>query len=360
MYVRMYVCNFSPQASPDSDVAAWLQQAADVLKDTSASFAAPLFHSVSRAGKKAVTVNFDPRAAACVREGLLLQALGYAPQLQAHTVDIDGSSVTASISFLIAELAPLLPIAASLTESFKRYSDASQSTEAFPRVLLADAKADVLNALKEGTAICWSIDPRSIRDEIKPFAGKLSACVKRFIQLSDHAHALCAQFQDAVSTINPSTSALQPPLPPLSSSVSSSSSAAAAAAPLSIAAVVSSLDQIIQDVELGGFANTQFWIQEADAAVERALACRLAGMLRAWTVCLLADSDGVGRAAVESAGISSEFFPAIFAALKDAPVHQLNMALKNTAEALVCNPPVSESTRYAPPLPKIKPLSGIE
>ena len=354
----MHVCNFSPQASPDSDVAAWLQQAADVLKDTSASFAAPLFHSVSRAGKKAVTVNFDPRAAACVREGLLLQALGYAPQLQAHTVDIDGSSVTASISFLIAELAPLLPIAASLTESFKRYSDASQSTEAFPRVLLADAKADVLNALKEGTAICWSIDPRSIRDEIKPFAGKLSACVKRFIQLSDHAHALCAQFQDAVSTINPSASALQPPSPPSSSSASPASSLSAA--PLSIAAVVSSLDQIIQDVELGGFANTQFWIQEADAAVERALACRLAGMLRAWTVCLLADSDGVGRAAVESSGNSSEFFPAIFAALKDAPVHQLNMALKNTAEALVCNPPVSESTRFTPPPPKMKPLSSIE
>ena len=329
--------NFRRQASPDSDVALWLQQAAGVLKDTSASFVAPIFYSASRAGKKVLTVNFDPRAAACVREGLLLQALGYTPQLQAHTVDIDGSSVVASISFLIAELAPLLPIADSLSESFKRYSDASQSADAFPRILLADARADVLKVLKEGSAICWSIDPRSIRDEIQPFAGKLCACVKKYIQLSEHAHAYCTQFQAAVSALNPASSSS----PSASASPSSSSSSSS----LSVATIVSSLDQIIQDVELGGFANTQFWIQEADAALETALASRLSALLRAWTTFLLAQRDGSEQLTAESSGISPEFFPAIFTALKDAPIHQLNMTLKNSAEALVCSPAVSESTR---------------
>lgn len=318
--------NFARQARPDSEVAAWMQEATTILKETCVLFAAPLFHTVQRAGKHILAVNFDHRTANCVREGMILHALGYTSQFQMHAVDIDGSSVIASLSFLIAELVPLLPIAASLTESLRCFGQASQLKEKFSRILLADARADVLKMIDEGTFMCWTIDIRSIRDELKPFAIRLSACVKKFIRLADYAHALCSQFNAAISFI----------------STANSSTASAS----NIDTVISSLDQIVQEVELGGFANTQLWILEADAALENALVCRLSTMLRTWAKCLMSENFNPNQGLQQSDESCYEYLPVILSALKDAPIHQLNMLLKDSTEILCCNPPISESTRF--------------
>lgn len=317
--------NFARQARPDSEIAAWMQRAADILKQTCGLFAASLFHTIQRAGKKVLAVNFDHRTASCVREGMMLQALGCTSQLQAHTVDIDGSSVVANLSFLISELAPLLPVAASLSESLKLFRDSSQSKESFHRILLADARSDVLKMIDEGSVMCWSIDIRLIRDAIKPFAMKLSASVKNFMRLSDHAHALCNQFNAIISSI----------IAPPSSGASLSN----------VAVAISSLDQIVQEVELGGFANTHRWILEADAALESALVFRLSALLRTWTMYLLADDLNPNQVFAGLDEASSGYLP-IMHALKDTPIHHLNMNLQNSAEVLVCHPPISESTRY--------------
>ncbi len=320
--------NFALQASPDSEVDVWMQAAAHTLKATCSLFAAHLFHSVSRGGKKVIAVNFDQRAAECVREGLMLQALGYAPQLQAHTVEIDGSSVVASISFLIMELSPLLPVAHSLGESLRRFSDASQSKESFSRMLLAEAKADVLKLITLGTNMCWSIDVRSIRDEIKPFAAKLSACVKTFLRLSDLAKTLCEKFHSAICSIN-------------SSSITDSTHSSA-----TVTAALSSLDQIVQDVELGGFTNTQDWIEEADSILETALVGHLSSLLQAWAILISEDRTTQSQMLTHPTKVSSYFQSIIMSALKDVPIHHLNMSLKHNGEALLCSPPVFESTKY--------------
>jgi dynein heavy chain 1 len=315
--------NFVRQARPDSEVVAWMQEAANTLKETCVLFAAPLFHTIQRGGKHILAVNFDNRIANFVHEGMILHALGYASQFQAHTVEIEGSSVVTSLSFLMAELAPLLPVAASLTESLRQFGEVSQLKDKFSRILLADARVDVLKMIDEGTVMCWSIDLSSIRDEIKPFARRLSACVKNFIRLADHAHSLCCQFNAAVS------------------SISSAPSSAA-----NIAIVMSSVDQIVQEVELGGFANTQLWILEADAALERALVCRLSALLRTWATLLLSDDSKPNQVLHQPDGLYSEYLSIIVSVLKDAPIHQLNMSLQNSTEVLVCNPPISESMRF--------------
>ena len=307
------IANFALQASPDSEVAGWIREADGLLKST-LWLSNPLFHSVSRGGRKTLSVNFDQRVSVCVREGLMLQALGYASHLQTHTLEIEGSSVAASVWFFIMEIAPMLPVAESLSESLKRFSDARKSSDSFSRVLLSEASADVFALIKDGTSICWNLDTH----KIKPFAKKLSASVQKFIQLSEHARTLCSNFHAAITSI--------------SSSASTGS----------VAHAVSALDHIVQDVELGGFSNTQYWIQEADAALESALVCNLSSVLRAWAT-FLTDPK---RTSEEEAKESSDLKRMISNALKDAPVHHLNMTLKSNEEVVVCDPPIGESTRY--------------
>lgn len=315
------IANFALQASPESEVSCWIQEADRLLKST-LWLSNPLFHSVSRGGRKTLSVNFDQRVSVCVREGLMLQALGYASQLQAHTLEIEGSSVAASVWFFIMEIAPMLPVADSLSESLKRFSDARKSIDSFSRVLLAEASADVFALVKDGTSICWNLDTH----KIKPFAKKLAACVQKFIQLSEHARSLCSNFHAAINSISSSTSTGN------------------------VAHAVSSLDHIVQDVELGGFSNTQYWIQEADTALERALVCNLSSILRAWSA-LLSDPK---RTSKDQRKESSDLNCMIWNLLQDVPVHHLNMTLKGNEEVLVCSPPVSESTRYM-----VSALNGI-
>jgi dynein heavy chain 1 len=272
-------------------------------------------------------VNFDAEVAIVVREGLLLAALGYSRQLQEHTVELDGSSVVASISFLISELAPLVPIADSLSESLKRFSGCSLSSDPMRRMLLVEARSEVVKVIKEGARVCWSIHPRTIRDEIKPFACKLSQCINRFKKLSDCAKSLCEQFHAVISAI-------------------ALSAKASSAQPLNISVTLSSLDKIVQEVELGGFANAQSWVEDADTALEAALVSHLSALLQAWTTFVSAERDTPAAITAESIGISQDFFCIVSSALKAAPVHYLNMTVKSSSEILTCHPPVAESLQY--------------
>jgi dynein heavy chain 1 len=61
---------------------------------------------------------------------------------------------------------------------------------------------------------------------------------------------------------------------------------------------------------------------------------------------LSADNVDALLPSASSTDICSDFVPVILSALKDAPIHHLNMMLKNSTEVLVCNPPVSQSTMY--------------
>ncbi|EFA77050.1 cytoplasmic dynein heavy chain [Heterostelium album PN500] len=205
---------------------------------------------VKKGAKLSLDINFDSHIIMLFKEVRNLQWLGF--------------RVPLNISFISSGAKQVYPFAVSLKETLRTFTQTCGKITSEISPLVASYKRDVQLLVNEGFKLKWEALP-----QLDPYVRKLSSSVNIFRDKVDDLLVKYSQISKLLEAIK---------LAPFKQE--------------SFIEIITSIQKLVDELNLANYSNLSLWVGQLDALVEAALTERLKDAVDSWIVLIEGGRDG--------------------------------------------------------------------